>query len=88
MKLEKLFNKNDAGSSEKKEIENRFNSSDPKHVAWRVEQSKVDNFIEGISPDRDIEAFVLKLDKEGITDVNERIRRIGDFIKSKEKGAE
>lgn len=67
---------------------NRFTSSKPEDVSWRVEQMKIDNFIEGITPDRDIEAFVLQLDQEGIHDTKERIRKIGEFIKSKEKGAE
>lgn len=68
--------------------QNRFSSTDPQDITWRVEQAKVDNFIEGVTPDRDIEAFVLKLDRDGIKDTNERIRKIGDFIKAKEKGAE
>lgn len=66
----------------------RFSSNDPKDIAWRVEQIKVDNVIEGVTPNRDIEAFVLQLNREGINDINERLRRIGEFIKAKEKGAE
>jgi hypothetical protein len=71
----------------KKEARNLFESTDPKDVAWRVEQAKIDNFIEGVTPDPEIEAYVFELDKAGITDVSERIRRIGEFIKAKEKGA-
>lgn len=67
---------------------NRFTSTDPKDIAWRVEQAKVDNFIEGIVPDRDIEAFVLQLDRDGINDINERLLKIAEFIKAKEKEAE
>lgn len=66
----------------------RFSSNDPKDIAWRVEQIKVDNVIEGVTPNRDIEAFVLQLDREGINDINERLHKIGEFIKTKEKGAE
>lgn len=68
--------------------ENRFRSTDPKDIAWRVEQAKVDNFIEGVTPDRDIEAFVLQLDLKGIKDRKERLDKIGEFLKAKEKGAE
>lgn len=67
---------------------NRFTSTDSQDIAWRIEQAKVDNFIEGVTPDRDIEAFVLQLDRDGIKDTNERLRKIGDFIKTKEKGDE
>lgn len=63
---------------------NRFTSTDPEDIAWRVEQSIIDNYIEGIIPDQDCEDFLMQLDREGINDVNERLRRIGEFIKAKE----
>lgn len=72
----------------KKEDRNVFASTDPKDVTWRVEQVKIDHFIEGIVPDPEIEAYESELDKAGIHDVNERIRLIGQFIKAKEHLAE
>jgi hypothetical protein len=51
----------------KKQDGNLFTSTDPNDVSWRVEQAKVDNFIEGVTPDHDIEAYVLALDKSGLS---------------------
>ncbi|WP_433947009.1 hypothetical protein [Paenibacillus sp. SN-8-1] len=69
-----------------KDVGNRFTSSKPGDILWRTEQVKVDNFIEGVVPDKDIESFVARLDKLGINEVEERIKMIGRFIKEKEKG--
>ncbi|WP_068612573.1 hypothetical protein [Paenibacillus tuaregi] len=68
-----------------KDLRNRFTSSKPHDISWRTEQVKVDNFIEGVVPDKDIESFVARLDKLGINEAEKRIKMIGRFIKEKEK---
>lgn len=67
---------------------NIFTSTDPKDIAWRAEQMRISNFIEGVTLDQDCEAFLMQLDRDGINDINERLRKIGEFIKAKEKGVE
>jgi hypothetical protein len=56
----------------------RFDSNDPKDVAWRVEQAYVDAEIEGVKRDPALTAFVAQMDADGI-DPEEQIRRIITF---------
>lgn len=60
--------------------ESLFNSMTSEAVAYRLNQMKVDNFIEGIVPDKRIKRFVHELDQAGVTDTETRIKMIGDFI--------
>lgn len=63
--------------------ESIYVSMKPEHVKFRREQMRVNNYIENILPNPKIDAFVEELDKQGIHDTEERIKLIGDFIKSK-----
>lgn len=58
----------------------RYRSQHPDDIAWRKEQARHNNRLEGIEPDPILDAFVERMESEGVP-VQERIKRLKAVVK-------